>query len=312
MTEKPTAPISIGCDSKPFKFGEDVSPILDAAVDLGATILDTARGYRHSEEAIGQWLRKTGKRDEVYIVSKGCLPLPFPRVNEKALRHDLEKSLETLGTSYIDLYLLHRDQRKADMRHIFSILEEYRKEGKIKAFGVSNWTMDRVDEVNAICKENGFGQIKDISNNVSLLPWVKDPFGGGDGCVSFAGDAHSLERAAKGNFTIYAYSPLGRGILTGRVNPDDKESIKKLDGHAKKASLSPENLAKLEDLLRLSSSLNISLPTLAIAYLTHLDAHIVPVIGIGKVERLKKNLEAARMDLGKETMEKISKIIYRK
>ena len=312
MKGMPTSPISIGCDSKPFKLGEDVSSILDEAVSLGATTLDTARGYHPSEEAIGKWLRASGKRDEVYIVSKGCLPLPFPRVNEKALRHDLEKSLETLGTSYIDLYLLHRDQRKADMGHIFSILEEYRKEGKIRSFGVSNWTMDRVDEVNGICKEKGFGQIKDISNNVSLLPWVKDPFGGGDGCVSFAGDKLSLERARKGNFTIYAYSPLGRGFLSGRVNPEDKDSLKALDGHAKKAYLSTENLAKLKDLLQLSSELNLSLPTLCISYLAHLDTHIVPVIGIGKPERIGQNLEAAKLDLGKRTMERISAIIYRK
>ena len=307
----PTAPISIGCDAAPFKRGDDVSEILDAALSQGATTLDTARGYRHSEESIGKWMKERGCREKIYLVSKGCLPLPFPRVNPAALRRDLERSLTTLQTSYIDLYLLHRDQRKADMREIFTLLNQYRQEGKILAYGVSNWTVERVREINSMLQEMGFPKVVDISNNVSLLSWDKDPFGGGDGCVSFAGDEVSLSACAEDNCTIYAYSPLSRGMLTGRVSPDDPHISDKLDHYARKAYLSQKNLAKLKDLMQISENLGISLPAMSISYLTHLKTHVVPVIGMSNAKRIEENLSAAKLRPREEVMEEIASIVNR-
>lgn len=311
ITTKPTSPISIGCDSIPFKKGYNADDILDAAFVKGVTTLDTARGYGESEAVIGEWINRNENREKIYLISKGCLPRPFSRLNTRCLRKDLEKSLLTLATSYIDLYLLHRDDKKADLHSIFADLDQYRREGKILAYGVSNWSVERIREANRICEEKGYAKIAAVSNNVSLLPWERDPWGGGDGCKSFTGDEASLIACKEMGIPVYAYSPLARGFLTGRVNPDDITTLINVDFASKRAYLSERNLAKLRDLLQISASLGVSLATLTISYLTHLETRVVPVLGISKPSRIESNLKAANLELDQNTMEAVKEIVNR-
>lgn len=123
--------------------GQNANELLDAVYAAGVNTLDTARVYGKSERTFGKWLTEKNIRDKVVILSKCGHPnLIFgtKRVNEKEMWKDLEKSLKELQTDFIDIYLLHRDDLQKDAGELVEIFNAMHAEGKIGAFGGSNWT----------------------------------------------------------------------------------------------------------------------------------------------------------------------------
>ncbi|GEM_PF-6046690 len=290
------SPIALGCDSKPFKHGLDCTVLLDEMFKLGINLFDTARGYEHSEEVLGRWIKLRNNRDKVFVYTKGCLPLPFSRMNPKALRHDIEKSLKALDT-YIDCYLFHRDDKNCDLKEMLSIVNEYVAAGKIKSYGVSNWTRDRVRLANEICKENGWAPIAMVSNNMTAIKWVKDPWGGGDGCVSISRDEREIAYYQRHQTPFMAYSPLARGFLTGKVRSDYSSTWNEIDSASKRAYFSKENLKVLSKIESVARKNNSTVADISLRYLVSKGINMFPVIGTISPERMKSNLEAIKKPL---------------
>ena len=140
---------------------------LNLFLEAGGNFIDTALVYGdwgcdekgRSEKVIGQWLTQCGKRDQVIISTKGCHPpaedMSIPRVSPAEIRSDVEKSLQNLKTDYIDLYFLHRDNPQVSVAEILETLEEEVKKGKLRYYGCSNWTLDRVKEAADYGKAHG-------------------------------------------------------------------------------------------------------------------------------------------------------------
>ncbi len=121
--------------------------LLDAAVELGCTTLDTAHVYAggNSERGIGRWMQARGNREQMVIISKGCHHnADRRRVTPFDLASDLHDSLARLQTDYIDLYLLHRDDPSLPVGPIVEAFNEHLAAGRIRAFGGSNWTHQRI------------------------------------------------------------------------------------------------------------------------------------------------------------------------
>jgi aryl-alcohol dehydrogenase-like predicted oxidoreductase len=137
---------------------EEALKQLDLFFDRGGNFVDTARvyadwvpgGHGASESTVGAWLKKRKLRNRVIISSKGAHPdlktMHIPRMGPADVRFDLEESLRALGTDYIDLYFLHRDDPSRPVGEILDMLESFRKEGKIRHYGCSNWTLNRIEE----------------------------------------------------------------------------------------------------------------------------------------------------------------------
>ena len=301
--------IVLGCDSILFERGGDIAPVMNACEELGINVFDTARGYGKSEKVLGEYIRTHGKREDYFVITKGCLPFPFSRLNPRCLKKDLETSLKTLDIGYIDLYLLHRDDKNADMGAILSILNEYREKGLIREYGVSNWRKDRIEAFNQLAGEKGYAPFKAVSNNFTLLPWVKDPFGGGDGCVSVSGEEEEIAYMIEHNLPLFSYSPLARGFLTGRVDPNNKDSIKKMDHHAQKGYVSEANLKRIALLNDLAKELGINLPSLTIAYLVNYKMKTYPIVGSTSPKRLEENVKASQIKLDEKTMKRLDAIL---
>ena len=109
--DKPVSRILFGTAQPSFLRGMENNAILDAALEAGITTFDTARNYALSEKSIGMWLRARNCRDQIVILSKCAHPDDdgTKRVSEAAIRADFARSTELLGTDYIDIYVLHRD-----------------------------------------------------------------------------------------------------------------------------------------------------------------------------------------------------------
>lgn len=130
---------------------------MDVFLDAGGNFIDTALVYGDwgpepgsSEKTIGAWMRERGTRSRVVLATKGCHPrLDRPevsRVSPACVHEDVESSLRNLGTDYIDLYFLHRDNPQIPVGELLESLEEEVKKGNIRYYGCSNWSLDRVKE----------------------------------------------------------------------------------------------------------------------------------------------------------------------
>jgi aryl-alcohol dehydrogenase-like predicted oxidoreductase len=136
--------------------------MLDAYVALGGNVIDTARCYSdwipgeksRSENLIGRWLKKSGRRDELIIATKGGHPemddFTKVRMSRAELAADVEASRRALGIDTIDLYWLHRDDIRQAAEFLLETLEGFREKGWIRFYGGSNFTARRLREAAAV------------------------------------------------------------------------------------------------------------------------------------------------------------------
>ena len=183
--------LGLGCVKAGVKWaGQEAFDLFDAFLDMGGNVYDTARVYSdwipsergRSERVLGQWLAHSGKRHDIVLVSKGGHPDmtgPDPdmhksRVSERCLKYDLEESLRVLGTDYIDIYFYHRDNEEVPVSELIDIMEDFKKQGKIRYYACSNWTTTRMKEADAYAVSKGY---RGFVANEALYnigePWMK-------------------------------------------------------------------------------------------------------------------------------------------
>jgi len=256
---------------------------LDAVFDAGCTAFDTAAVYARgeSERVLGAWIERRGVRDSVVIIGKGCHPVfgsGVERVTPEDLRADLTASLERLRTDTIDLYLLHRDDPKADPGAILEALNEERAKGRVRAFGVSNWTHERIALANAIARARGLTPFVASSPGFSLA----QPVTLWPGCVSIHA-THTPEALAFYRTTrlpVLAWSPLAGGFFGGRYTrtmppaPEHSWERTVLDFYGSDA-----NFERLERLTQLAERRGVTLAQAALAYVFHFGLDLYAVIG---------------------------------
>ena len=126
--------------------------IMDLYTQNGGNVIDTARLYTNgtSEIYVGEFI--SGIRDTLYISTKCAHPplsdMSHNRLNEIDIEYDIDTSLKTIGIDYIDIVWLHRDDLSVSVEPIIDIMNKMVKKGKIRYFGASNWTYQRIDEAN--------------------------------------------------------------------------------------------------------------------------------------------------------------------
>ena len=161
--------LALGTDS----FGSTISrnlsmELMDYYLEAGGNVIDTAEiyaswipgGEHQSEKVIGEWLRERHVRDQVVLSTKGAHPklesMDVPRLSKTEIQADLDSSLQRLGVDCIDLYWLHRDSPDYPVEAILESLEAFRKAGKIKHAGFSNWTQSRAEDARLTAERLGF------------------------------------------------------------------------------------------------------------------------------------------------------------
>src|SRR5437660_3499940 len=158
--------------------------LLDGVFELGCTTFDTAHVYGSgdNERTVGRWIRERGLREKIVLIGKGAHPnSDRQRVTPWDISSDLYDSLARLQTDYIDLYLLHRDNPAVAVGPIVEVLNEHLAAGRIRAFGGSNWTPERLQQANTYAIEHGLTPFAASSPNFSLADQVQPPWAG---CLS--------------------------------------------------------------------------------------------------------------------------------
>lgn len=280
--------------------------LMDAAIELGCTTLDTAHVYG-SEGAIGRWMEERKNRDKVIILTKGAHPnADRKRVTPFDITADMHDSLARLKTDYIDIYLLHRDDPDVPVGPIVECLNEHLRAGRIKAFGGSNWRHERIQEANDYAQSYGLVPFTASSPNFGLAEQVEDPWG--PGCVSLSGPGEVKVREwyQKTQMPIFAYSSLGRGFFSGRITRENFLELKEkgmIDGACLRAYCHEVNFKRLERVQILAREKGMTVPQIATAYIMNQNLNVFALIGAVSREEFQANVEASKLKLTPEELE---------
>lgn len=300
---KPVSRIIYGTASDPFLEGKDQNDILDAIFALGITTLDTARQYGLSENTIGNWMEARGNREQVVLLSK-CghhAEDGTKRVNATEMKKDLADSLASLKTDYIDIYILHRDDTDVPVDSIVETFNAMHAEGKIGAFGGSNWTAARIEEANEYAYRHNLIPFAVSSPNFGLAAPVCDIWGGNS--LSIAGPSNTAEREwhQKTQIATVAHSSLGRGFFSGKLKSTEYETASKiLEPFALKGYRCPENFERLRRCELLAAEKGVSVPQIAMSWIFRQNLNMFAAVSTSSPARMQENIDAMNLELTPE------------
>ena len=273
--------------------------LLDAVFALGCNAFDTALVYGNgdSERTLGKWVNDRAIRDKVVIITKGAHPSDRNRVTPADITSDIARSLENLRTDCIDLYLLHRDDPSVPVGPTLESLNEHRAAGRIRAFGGSNWSHQRLAEAADYARSHRLVPFAVSSPNFSLAEQVKPPWAG---CVSLTGPgaAPALAWYAQSQTPLLAWSSLAGGFFSGRFRPDNLDQFQDyLDKLCVSSYCTPENFTRLDRARTLASEKGLSPAQVALAFVLSQPMNLFALTGCRSGDEFAQNLSALDVKL---------------
>ncbi len=273
----------------PDSIGE-ASVMYDAFFERGGNAFDTAYIYGggRCERLLGQWVADHGIREQVIILGKGFHP---PCRTPECLSRELLESLERMQTDYVDIYMMHRDNPQVPVGELVDVLNGHVQAGRIRAFGGSNWTAERVAAANAYAKEHGLQGFCGVSNNFSLARMV-DPVWAG--CIASTG-AEWREFLTETQLALIPWSSQARGFFTDRAHPDDRS-----DAEMVRCWYSEDNWQRRERAVELAGKRGVTPINIALAYVLCQPFPTFPIVGPRTLEEVRTCLPALDVELSAE------------
>ncbi|MDR1533294.1 MAG: aldo/keto reductase [Clostridiales bacterium] len=276
-------PIILGSVGAGKEFDEKAAAaIIEKYLDLGGNALDSARLYAdgRSEWVIGNWLRKTKRRGEVILITKGGHPrmdtMDIGRMSLADMRKDLEESLEALGTGYIDIYLFHRDNPRQPVEESVGIMEQFVKEGKIRYYGCSNWTVPRITEAIRYCGGHG---LKGFSANQMLYNLGSDNMNPFPDKTMISMDSQMKELHRNNPILAMPYFGVCGGFFH-QYAAGGEESVKGSPYNT------PKNLALAKRVIELAANYNAGITQVVLGFYLRQDFPLCPLYGATEPEQL--------------------------
>ena len=301
---------------------------MDYALDKGVNFWDTAELYSippkpetfgHTELIIGNWLKKTKKRNEVIIATKVCGPMRSyvrgggNQYGIKNITEALEGSLKRLQTDFIDLYQLHWPERNTNMfgrlgyehnddgnwnkfEDILGTLKKFIDAGKIRYIGVSNETPWGTKKFLEIAKEKNLPRIMSVQNPYNLLNRTYE--------VGLA------EISIRDKIGLLAYSPLAIGYLSGkyRNNKIPKNSRLDHDGDFWTRYNKPNAEKAVEAYYQISKKNNIDMAQMSLKFCEIQPFVTSVIIGATTMQQLKTDIESVNVKLTDEIIKEINNV----
>jgi aryl-alcohol dehydrogenase-like predicted oxidoreductase len=293
--------IGLGCMGMSFSYGppkdtREMTTLLRAAVDRGVTLFDTAEAYGPftNEKLVGEALAPV--RQQVVIATKfgfevtgsGTRP-GAAGLNSKPehIREVAEASLKRLKTDVIDLFYQHRVDPDVPIEEVAGVVKELIAEGKVKHFGLSEAGVETIRRAHAI------QPVTALQSEYSI--WWRKP------------EAEVIPALEELGIGLVPFSPLGRGFLTGKIDPDT--TFDSADFRSGLPRFAPEamkaNQAMVDLLGRIARRKQATPAQIALAWLLAQKPWIVPIPGTTKLHRLEENLGAVSFELTPDDLREI-------
>jgi aryl-alcohol dehydrogenase-like predicted oxidoreductase len=266
------------------------------ALDLGINFIDTAEVYGPyaNEELVGRAL--AGRRNKVVIATKFGLishrkgDAPAVDSSPENIRVAIEGSLKRLGTDYIDLYYQHRVDRATPIEETVGALGELVKEGKVKRIGLSEAAPETILRAHAV------HPVTALETEYSL--WTRDP------------EAEILPTVRRLGIGFVAYSPLGRGFLTGQIRSLDQLSADDFRANNPRFANGnfEQNLRIVHAVEEVATEVGATPAQVALAWLLAQGDDVVPIPGTKHVSRMDENAGATEVTLTAAQVARLSEI----
>jgi aryl-alcohol dehydrogenase-like predicted oxidoreductase len=269
---------------------------IQRAIDLGITLIDTAEVYGPytNEELVGRALE--GRRDKVVLATKfGLISHDHGterRIDSspKNVRVAVEGSLKRLGTDHIDLYYQHRVDPATPIEETMGVLKELVQEGKIRHIGLSEAGPATIRRAHAV------HPIAALQSEYSL--WSRDP------------EREILPLVRELGIGFVAYSPPGRGFLTGEIRSLD--DLAATDFRRSTPRFSQENFERnlliVKEVKAVAAEAGITPAQVALAWLLAQGEDIVPIPGTKRVSRLEENVAAVDVVLSSDQLARLDRL----
>jgi aryl-alcohol dehydrogenase-like predicted oxidoreductase len=268
---------------------EESIAAIHRALELGINWIDTAAayGFGHSEEVVGRALEDITHRPYVFTKSS-LLEGPHGKVahclKRGSIRREVEASLERLGVSTIDLYQIHWPVPERDIAEGWAAMDELKDEGLVRHIGVSNFTVEQIRRIRSIAP------VETLQPQYSLI--VRE------------GESEVLPFAEQARIGVIAYSPMGSGLLTGKMTrarikrlPDD--DWRKIDARFQEPALS-DHLATAKRVASVAERLGVAPGAVATAWTLRNPAVDGAIVGLRRPDQVDELLPAATLALTDE------------
>lgn len=275
--------------------GEEIGKELArTALKNGINFIDTAFSYGRgrSEELVGETIQELGMRDDVVLATKGAQR--FTRSGMQLdnspdfLKQTVEESLKRLKTDYIDLFYIHFPDESTPKDEAVGALKQLKDEGKIRAIGVSNFSMEQLREAN----KDGY----------------VDVYQGEYSLISRAVEKEILPYTVEHQISFVPFYPLASGLLAGKYTKDTvfddyREKMPHLQGEA-----FVRNLEKVESLREIANTKGQEVAQVVLAWLLRHDAIDVIIPGAKRVDQIENNLKTLEVQLTEAEIKAIDRI----
>lgn len=279
----------------PAKDRKEMIKVVHHAIDRGITMFDTAEVYGPytNEELVGEAL--VGKREHVQIATKGGFKIngsnTTPDSSPESIRNSVEGSLKRLKTDYIDLYYIHRIDPTIPIEEVALTIQQLKKEGKILHWGLSEAGATTIKKAHMI------EPLAAVESEYSI--WWREA------------ETEIFSVLEELEISLVAYSPLGRGYLTGKLNSDshftENDNRGELPRFTKEAMEANQQL--LDFLTSVAKEKNSTTAQLSLAWILAQKPWIVPIPGTTNLLRLSENIAAADVELSAKELDTINKKI---
>jgi aryl-alcohol dehydrogenase-like predicted oxidoreductase len=276
---------------------EAIAAIL-ASLDAGINWIDTAPiyGLGHSEELVGEALKRTSQKP---IIATKCSLLWNDKkekvscLKAESIRQECHDSLERLGIETIDLYQIHWPEPEEDLEQAWEEMARLAKEGKIRYLAVSNFSVEQIKRIQKI------HPVASLQPPYSMLHReVEDEL---------------LAYCAQNDIGVVAYSPMQRGLLTGKFSPERLASLP-LDDHRRKSPDFHEpqftaTLELVEQLKPIAERNNNTLAQLSISWVLRRPGVTAAIVGARKPEQILETAPASDWNLNEKDIEQIEQLL---
>ena len=265
------------------------SIMFDEFFRCGGNCFDTAYIYGTSDATLGQWIKNRGIREQVVILAKGG---HTPHCNPEAITRQLLESLERMQTDYVDIYIMHRDNPEIPVGEFIDVLNEHQRAGRIRAFGGSNWRLERVQAANEYAASKGLNGFSTVNNNFSLARMIRPPW---DGCIA-SSDAESRAWLEKTQLPLMSWSSTGRGFFVRGDRNDDRTDQGLLDWY------SDDNFDRLDRARELAKKKGVEAINIAMAWVLCQPFPTFALFGPANLDEMRISLRSLDIQLTPEEM----------